>query len=127
MKPQIIKLAWAAFILAGAPFVFLVAPGKQEWVHAAAVIAVGLAMFFFARESVEDERVAILKLKAVKASLFVALNLTLLMNMFVLNPQEPDVGSRSLSAFDFAAIAMLCSLILFNYWRWQDGRPGRDA
>jgi uncharacterized membrane protein len=127
MKPNLIKLAWAVFILAGAPFVFFLAPGKHEWVHAAAVIAVGLGMFFFARETVEDERVALLKLKAVRASLVGALNFTLLMNLFVLNPREPDVVSRSLTAFDFAAIAMLGSLILFYYWRWQDGRPGRDA
>jgi hypothetical protein len=127
MQPIISKLAWAAFILAGAPFVYFVAPGKGEWVHASAIIAVGLAMFFFAREPNHDERVDQLKLRAVNVSFVPALGVTLLINMVVLNPDEPDVVSRSLSAFDFAAITMLCSVALFYSWRWQDARPGTEA
>lgn len=116
------KLLWTFFSGAGAPFVFYIAPGKHEWVHAAAVISIGLAMLFFSRERIEDERVEHLKLKALKVSLVVAVNATLVLNMWVLNPEEPDRVSRSLSAFDFLAIAMLCALGLFHYWRWQDGR-----
>ena len=121
MKPIVIKLLWGLFVLAGAPFVYFVAPGRSEWVHAAAVIAVGLAMFFFSREPYHDERVEHLKLKAVKASLVGALNFTLVMNLLVLNPAEPDFVSRTLSAFDFLGIAMLGALALYHYWRWQDG------
>jgi uncharacterized PurR-regulated membrane protein YhhQ (DUF165 family) len=125
MKPIITKLAWIAFALAGAPFVYFVAPGKGEWIHAAAVLAVGLAMFFFASESNNDERVAELKLKAVKLSFVPALGVTLLINMVVLNPDEPDLVSHSLSAFDFAGLVMLASMVLFHFWRWEDGRATR--
>lgn len=123
MKPIVAKAGWASFTVAGAPFVYFIAPGKQQWVHAAAVIAVGLAMCFFSRERVNDERIEHLKLKALRASLVGALNLTLVVNMWVLNPAEPDLVSRSLSAFDFLVIAMAGALGLFYYWRWQDGQP----
>lgn len=122
MKPNLCKLTWMLLVATGAPFVYLIAPGKQEWIHASAVIAVGLGLFFFGREAVEDERVSQLKLKAVQTSFFPVLGLTLLLNMLVLNPEEPDVVSRSLSAFDFAVLIMLCASGLFYYWRWQDGR-----
>lgn len=127
MKPILTKSIWALFVFAGAPFVYFIAPGKNEWVHAAAVIAVGLAMFFFSREPTHDERVEHLKLKAVKASLVGALNFTLVMNLLVLNPGEPDLASRTLSAFDFLAIAMLGSLALYYYWRWQDGATATET
>lgn len=109
MKPTFAKPGWILFAVIAAPFVYLVAPGREEWVHASAVVAVSLGMFFFARESVNDERVEQLKLKAVRATFVPALVLTLLANMFILNPQEPDIVSRSVSAFDFAAIMMLAS------------------
>jgi hypothetical protein len=125
MKPIVTKLVWTAFALIGAPFVYFVAPGKGEWIHAAAVLAVGLAMFFFAGESNQDERVDQLKLKAVKVSFVPVLGVTLLVNMLALNPGEPDPVSHSLSAFDFAALVMLASLVLFHFWRWEDGRATR--
>lgn len=127
MNPIVAKLFWILFAAAGALFVYQVAPGKAEWVHASAVMAVGLGMFFFSRETVNDERVEQLKLKAVRTSFVPALVLTLVVNMFILNPQEPDMVSRSLSAFDFAAIMMLASSGLFYFWRWQDGRENMDA
>lgn len=127
MKPMLAKLFWILFAAAGALFVYQVAPGKAEWVHASAVMAVGLGMFFFSRETVNDERVEQLKLKAVRTSFVPALVLTLLVNMLILNPQEPDRVSRSLSAFDFAALVMLLSSGLFYFWRWQDGREDDGA
>ncbi len=127
MKPIFAKLFWILFAAAGALFVYQVAPGKAEWVHTSAVMAVGLGMFFFSRETVNDERVEQLKLKAIRTSFVPALVLTLLVNMLILNPQEPDMVSRSLSAFDFAAIMMLASSGLFYFWRWQDGRESKDA
>ena len=127
MKPIFAKLFWVLFAAAGAPVVYHVAPGKAEWVHASAVLAVGLGMFFFARETVDDERVEQLKLRAVRTSFAPALVLTLLTNMLILNPQEPDIVTRSLSAFDFAAMVMLASSGLFYFWRWQDGREDKGA
>ena len=47
--------------------------------------------------------------------------------MLILNPQEPDIVTRSLSAFDFAAMVMLASSGLFYFWRWQDGREDKGA
>lgn len=122
MKTIFAKLFWLLFATAGAPFVYHFAPGKAEWVHASAVLAVGLGMFFFTRETVDDERVEQLKLKAVRTSFVPVLVLTLLANMLILNPQEPDIVTRSLSAFDFATLVMLCASGLFYFWRWQDGR-----
>jgi uncharacterized membrane protein len=122
MKPTLAKIFWILFAAAGALFAYHVAPGKLEWVHASAVIAVGLGMFFFSREPVSDERVEHLKLQAVRASFVPAIVLTLLINMFVLNPAEPDIVSHSLSAFDFAAVVMLSASGLFYFWRWRDGR-----
>lgn len=127
MKPIVAKLFWILFAAAGALFVYQVAPGKGEWVHASSVMAVGLGMFFFSRETVNDERVEQLKLKAVRTSFVPALVLTLVVNMLILNPQEPDMVSRSLSAFDFAAIMMLASSGLFYFWRWQDGRENTNT
>lgn len=122
MKPHFTKLVWLGFALAGAPFVYWFAPGKQVWAHAAAVAAVGLGLFFFSRETGDDERVQQLKLRALRVSFLPTLVLCLAFNMMVLNPSEPDLTTRSVSAFDFAALMMLGSSALFHFWRWQDGR-----
>ena len=122
MKPLFTKIVWLVFALAGAPFAYWLAPGRQVWAHAAAVAAVGLGLFFFSRETVDDERVQQLKLRALRVTFLPTLVLSLALNMVVLNPQEPDLTIRSASAFDFASMMMLGSSALFYFWRWRDGR-----
>lgn len=82
------------------------------------MLAASLALFFFAREAVNDERVDTLKLNAVRLGLVSGLCVLLLWNGMV----AVEYGLPRISAFDAVAVIMLTAIGLFYYWRWQDGR-----
>ena len=85
-------------------------------------------LVFFSRESIHDERVEGLKLKAISAAFSVSFTLTLILN-WLLN-RDFDVTRdfdgrtgvwRSISAFDLIIVTMAVALALFHHWRRQDG------
>jgi hypothetical protein len=116
-------------ILAG--FQLLVALGSylasgETWPAASAIIALALAMIFFSREQIHDERVEHLKLKAITGGVVLSLLITAGVNFW--EKMLKDSGIKLplfLSAFDALILVLLVALFLFHYWRWQDGRTGR--
>jgi hypothetical protein len=109
-----------------APALHILIPGPF-WLRTSAAIAAGLMMIFFSKESINDERVQGLKLRAVTAAFSVSFTITLMIN-WLLN-RDFDITRdfdgatgvwRSISAFDLIILTMAIALTLFHYWRWQD-------
>ena len=109
-----------------APGLHYLVPGAS-WMRTSAAIAAGLMLVFFSRESVHDERVEELKLKAMSGAFSVSFTLTLILN-WLLN-RDFDVTRdfdgttgiwRSISAFDLIILTMGVAMALFHYWRRQD-------
>jgi hypothetical protein len=129
MKSNTVKLLGVLLVLVGAPLLHVAIPGAF-WLRTSAAIAGGLMMIFFARESIHDERVNDLKLKALNAAFSVSFTLTLIVNWFlnrdfdVTRDFDGATGSwRSISAFDLIILTMIAALVLFHYWRRRDGAP----
>jgi hypothetical protein len=120
-------------VVAGAPLLHYVVPGAM-WMRTSAAVAAGLMLVFFTREPIDDERVRDLKLKALSAAFSVSFTLTLILN-WLLN-RDFDVRRdfdgatgvwRSISAFDLIIVTMAAALVLFHYWRRQDGGVAQPA
>jgi hypothetical protein len=127
MSSATVKRLGLLTAIVGAPLVHFVVPGAF-WVRTSAALAAGLLMIFFSRESIDDERVRQLKLRAVSVAFSASFSLTLIVN-WLLN-RDFDVtrgpggaaGSyRSISAFDLIALTMAVALALFHWWRLRDG------
>lgn len=121
-----IKRLGMLLIVAGAPLVHYAVPGGF-WLRTSAAIAAGLMMIFFSKESIDDERVRDLKLRAVHAAFSVSFTLTLIVNWFmnrdfdVTRDFDGTTGAwRSISGFDLIILTMSVALGLFHYWRFQD-------
>jgi hypothetical protein len=82
------------------------------------MLAAALALFFFARETVNDERVDSLKLKAIRIGLVSGLCVLLIWN----GVMAREYALPRISAFDAVSVIMLAAIGLFTYWRWQDGQ-----
>jgi hypothetical protein len=81
-------------------------------------LAAALALFFIAREAEHDERVELLKLRAVNYGLIIGLTVLLLWNGMMAR----EWPLPTISAFNAMSLVMLAALGMFYYWRWQDGR-----
>lgn len=84
-------------------------------------LAALLALFFFAREAVNDERIDALKLKAVRAGFLGGLCVLLLWNGLLAR----EFVLPRISAFTSVSIIMLSAISIFYYWRWQDGQASK--
>lgn len=136
MKSATVKRLGVLIAVLGAPLLHFAVPGAF-WIRTSAAISAGLMMIFFSQESINDERVQDLKLKAVNAAFSVSFTLTLILNWFLNRDFDAarDVsdtlgGYRSISAFDLIILTMIVALALFHYWRLRDSDPqhaGSDA
>ena len=88
---------------------------------ASAYLTGGLAIYLLSNEAVNDERVDHLKLKAIRFGFGWGLVVTVWMN--VLSKMiRTFTAMPVLSAFDALNLILLIALVMFHYWRWQDGR-----
>lgn len=115
----LITKIWFLVFAAFAMFVFLTT--DASWRGLSFVLSLCLAVLFFARERIDDERVHSLKLKALSIGFMGGLALT-----FWGESQYRPLA-RPLSANDFMCITLLTALALFHFWRWQDGQADRKA
>ena len=119
-----IGLALGVIIIA---IVHLFNSGYRDW-NAGADMAyvMGMIALFFSKEPVEDERVRLLKLKAICVAFFHAWALTGIVR-FAVYLQDRSVTPRTMSAYDSMFVTLVIALGLFHYWRWQDGREKPSA
>lgn len=115
------KIAAVLMIVAIAA-IHLLNTGYRDWNAGPDTIYVmGLLYLFFSKESVEDERVQLLKLKAIGVAFFNAWAITSVVR-FGVYLQDRSTPPRTMSAYDVMFVALVIALGLFHYWRWQDGR-----
>lgn len=135
MTSSTTKRLGVLLVLVFAPVLHYAIPGGF-WIRTSAAVAAGLMMVFFSRESIDDERVQDLKLKAVSAAFSVGFTLTLIVNWFLNRDFDVtrDFDSttsawRSISAFDLIILTMVVALALFHYWRFRDSvaAPAAEA
>lgn len=119
------KRLGVAMVLIGAPLLHFAVPGAF-WDRTSAALAGGLMMVFFSREAIHDERVDMLKLKAISAAFSVSFTLTLILNWllnrdFDITRDFSGTAWRSITAFDLIVVTITAALALFHYWRHVDG------
>src|SRR5882757_3451578 len=98
----------------------LLAAGER-WASSSGIIAMALAVMLFSRERVHDERVEQLKLKAISYGLVTGLFTASLLNTSR-ELLKISFLHLPLSAFEVLILILVIALMLFHYWRWQDGR-----
>lgn len=101
------------------------AAGIFTWPVGSGMLAAGLFQLLFAPEKIDDERVKQLKLQAIMwgyGNGFVLVGL----HDFIGKYPASLVRLRALTAFDGFILATTISLVLFHYWRWQDGRAAKS-
>jgi hypothetical protein len=127
MKSSTVKRLGVFMVVVVAPVLHYAIPGAF-WNRTSAAIAAGLMMLFFAKETINDERVQDLKLKAVNSAFSVSFTVTLIFNWFL--NRNFDITRdfngatgvwRSISAFDLIILTMTIAIVLFHRWRVQDG------
>lgn len=117
------KIIGLLVILLGIPFGVTALDNKFPW---SVFASAGLIMIFFSPERINDERVQLLKMKAIYTAMSAGLGLTFIVYS-ILFSAFPDLRTQPLalhntiSAYEFLAGILLLSLGLFHYWRWQDG------
>lgn len=86
--------------------------------------SIGLMMIFFGKERIDDERVQQLKMKALFTAMSSGLVITLLGHHYWHALQRGTLDSMPppMTVWEFLAGILGIALILFHYWRWQDGR-----
>lgn len=115
------KLAATLLIVAGAVF-HLLNSSYRDWNSGPDVIYVmGLIYLFFSKETIEDERVQLLKLKSIGIAFFNAWAITGVVR-FGVYQQDRSTPPQTMSAYDVMFVALVIALALFHFWRWQDGR-----
>lgn len=119
-----IKLS-AALLIVAAATVHLFNTGYRDW-NAGADMAyvMGLLYLFFSKEKIEDERVQLLKLKAICIAFFNGWAVTGAVR-FVVYLQDRSTPPRTMSAYDVMFVTLIIALACFHFWRWQDGRAER--
>ena len=107
---------------------------RGSWPSVSMMIVGALLMIFCAKESVNDERVEHLKLKAAKAGLLFGTLLVMLIQVSGLMAKSTHprsvrgnlvMSDVPFSAFDVLILIMVITLGCYYYWRWQDGRAVR--
>jgi len=120
------KLA-AALLIVVVAAVHLLSSGYRDWNSGPDLIYVmGLIYLFFSKETIEDERVQLLKLKAIGIAFFNAWAITGVVR-FGVYLQDRSTPPRTMSAYDVMFVTLALALALFNFWRWQDGRSQPEA
>lgn len=119
------KLVAAGMVVAAAT-VHLLNTGYTDW-NAGADMAyvMGLIYLFFSKEQTEDERVQLLKLKAICVAFFNGWAVTGIVR-FGVYLQDRSTPPRTMSAYDAMFLTLVIALALFHWWRWQDGRAERE-
>lgn len=93
-----------------------------SWSAVSIGLAAALMLVFFSKESIEDERVENLKMKAIQGAFGLAFGVMLFLQ-WKLRRSNGVSGTLQLpSAFDMIIVTMLIALSLFYYWRWRDAR-----
>lgn len=95
--------------------------GLLPWALVSSMLTGALFMLLFIPERVEDERVRQLKLKAITWGYVGGLILVVAcenIGRVMLRLENLPV----FSAFDVLIILTALALVLFRFWRWQDGR-----
>ena len=133
LSSLVTKRLGIGLVVAGAPVLHYLVP-QASWIRTSAAIAGGLMMVFFSKETIDDERVRDLKLKAISAAFSASFALTLIVNWFLnrdFDPRRDFDGTtgvlRSISAFDLIIVTMVAAIGVFHYWRLRDGAAPRDA
>lgn len=122
MNPQ--KIGGLVILGLGLPFGLY----ASDRILLCSFLSLGLTLYFFSRERVEDERVRELKMKALFTAISASFGLMLVTHLNYLDFLAAERASRGpsiLSAPEFLAIMLLLATGLFHYWRWQDGRAVR--
>lgn len=111
-----------ALLIVGVATVHLLNTGYTDWNSGADMAYVmGLIALFFSKERIEDERVQLLKLKAICVAFFNAWAVTGIVR-FIVYLKDRSVAPQTMSAYDAMFVTLALALGLFHYWRWQDGR-----
>jgi FlaA1/EpsC-like NDP-sugar epimerase len=95
---------------------------NATWPGISLMIAACLLVSFFGKERIEDERVEHLKMKAIKSAFAGAFILVFLYTWLIASLRQEGWKEHLLSAYDLIIVTMLIALVLYHYWRWQDGR-----
>jgi hypothetical protein len=73
---------------------------------------------FFSRETIEDERIKTLKLKALTVAFMLGYTVAFIAKMTLrFYPDQP----RVLSAYDLMFVILAAAFGLFHYWQFRDG------
>ena len=123
MAVRLIKIV-GGFQLVWGSFAFLV--HALSWDKVSILIAGGLFMLLFTPERIHDERVKDLKLRAITWGYAWGFLCTLFYQ-FVRTYPGLKTNLPVFSAFDALIVLTLMALVLFHYWRWQDGRQTPEA
>ena len=103
--------------------VHLLNTGDRDWnAGAAAAHVAALLLLFFAKETIEDERVRDLKLKALAVAFFAgwAVNGAI---RFAVYLRDRFAIPRTMSAYDARLVMLIIAHALFHFCRFQDGPP----
>jgi hypothetical protein len=114
------------FILCAAA-IHLLNTGYADWSAGAdTAYVMGLLLLFFTAESIDDERIQLLKLKAIYVAFFTGW--AVVGTIRFVSYLNTDGGfPRSPSAYDAMFIILVFAFALFHFWRFRDGQRGAAA
>ncbi len=116
-----------ATALLGLAAVHVVNSGYRDWnAGADTAYVLGLLLLFFSRETVEDERVQELKLKALTVGFFTGWAIVGAVR-FGTYLRDRQIAPRTMSAYDAMLVMLAIAHGLFIWWRWRDGRDASDG
>src|SRR5688572_16020364 len=101
---------FAALLIVAVAAVHLLNTGYTDWNSGADMVYVmGLMYLFFSKEKIEDERVQLLKLRAICVAFFNAWAVTGVVR-FVVYLQDRSVAPRTMSAYDVMFVTLVLAL-----------------
>jgi hypothetical protein len=110
----------AAVVCVIAALVHLWHSGYREWTATGNTVYVLLLLgLFFSRETIEDERIRTLKLKALTVAFMLGYTVAYVAKLTL--RFYPDLP-RVLSAYDLMFVMLATAFGLFHYWQYRDGR-----
>lgn len=117
------KIGGLLILTLGAPLGLI----ASDRVLQSTAVCIGLMLVFFAKERVEDERVQLLKMKAMFTAMSTGIGFTFMAHNWIQRVKSGWRGDAyapipEMSAWEFLAGILLIALALFHFWRWQDGR-----